>query len=508
MKLRAIPLLIVAMTLALAGIIVIQYLWIRKSIVEKQALIDNKVIQAVTNVDTQLSDVHALAFFSDTGKFNFQLHESMMLLHETDSLLQQVHVVLPEREQEDVEIQVVTGYKQPPADSILSVHKVMHQRLIEMDSVTVELHKMEDELVRLHEVRSVFDKIQGEINPFLADSRLDSARIGALLDQELVSFGLSKAAGWAVYDSLDGGYEIGPPKDAEFDYTVPLFKNDLVHPRRYSLQLSVADSAELVWRDIKWMIILSVIFIAVILVAFIFSIRLVVKHKKISQIKSDFINNMTHEFKTPLASISLAADSIIHPNIIGDNQKISEYISIIQQEKNKLNQNVERILEVASLEKGKFELVTEQVDIAACLQNAINRLDLLLREKNGTVQLQTETGLLTKGSSFHLQNAIANIIENSIKYCTGKPGIKITLVQKDSFAQLTISDNGVGLNEKQLAHVFDNFYRVETGNIHTTKGFGLGLTYAKLIIEKMNGSIGIESKLRAGTTVTIKLPLV
>jgi two-component system, OmpR family, phosphate regulon sensor histidine kinase PhoR len=506
MRLKAIPLLIVAMALALLGIVVIQYLWIRKSIDEKQALVDNKVIQAVTNVDIQLSDVHALAFFSDTGHFDFQLHDSLMFLHETDSIVE-MHRFLPIKEQRDIEIQVLSGFKQDRKDCMMHEHQQLHQRMIEMDSVTVELHNLEDELLRLNEVRSVFNKIQVEVNPFLADSRLDSARIAALLDQELGSFGLGKAANWAVYDGLDKTYEIMPLKEAQFDYTIPLFKNDLVHPRRYNLQLTISDASQLVGVDIRWMIILSVLFILVITGAFIFAIRLVIKHKKISQIKSDFINNMTHEFKTPLASISLAADSIIHPHIIGDKTRIGEYISIIQQEKTKLNQNVERILEVAALEKGKFELADEGVIIDASLENAIKSVELLLREKKGSVHTQIETGMLAKGSAFHFQNAVANIIENSIKYCIQTPAIKIALSKQENFALLTISDNGIGLTEKQLAHVFDNFYRVESGNIHTTKGFGLGLTYAKLIIEKMNGTIHIESRLQKGTTVAIKLPL-
>lgn len=493
------------MSLALVGIIFIQYLWIRKSVEEKQALIDNEVLQAVTNIDIQLSDVHALAFFSESMNFDFQLSDSLpsLINHHPVSTVIDIDPANPQTN----ERQIVTRHTVNGDTLIISQTQIENCKE-EVDCVTVELRNLEDELRKLEEVKSVFHKIQIETNPNLKDSRLDSVRIADLMKTEFSAYKLDHPSQWGVFDQQENKYVIAPKINSEkFHYQIPLFKTDVISPQRYSLHLNLDDKNGRVWLEIRWMIILSLIFILVILSVFIFSIRLVIKHKKISQIKSDFINNMTHEFKTPLATISLAADSIVHPNIIHDSNRINEFVTIIQHEKTKLNQNVERILEVASLEKGFFELPQDQINLDDILNDAIKNIRLLLNEKNGTISIQTCNDVKVIGGAFHLQNAISNILENAIKYCTENPEIKVRLEKNLTHSILTIQDNGTGLSAKQLEHVFDAFYRVETGNIHTTKGFGLGLTYTKFIIEKMKGEISIQSELDKGTTVTIKIPL-
>jgi len=510
MRNKTIPILITVMIVALCGILFIQYLWIRKSITEKQALVDNKVVQAITNMDVQLSDFSTMALFTSVDSFNFNLSDTVLRLESIDSPFFEspypVPVPVNMQSAQNMQIKIISRHDETDSNTISQTEIIRHQQ-IQADCMRVELEKIEDELYQLDEVRSVFDRIRFEVGPQMADLRLDSNRMASILKTELASFELDTLVNWGVYDKMDQDFVIEPNPETDFRYEIPLFKNDLVHPGRFILKLDLPNNTKLVWIDIRLMIFMSVLFMLIILTVFLYAVRLVIKHKKISQIKSDFINNMTHEFKTPLASISLAADSIVHPTILNDPTRIAAYVQIIHQEKSKLNQNVERILEVASLEKDAIILPAEKIDLSALIRESVKNLQLLIQHKNGTVSLNLVDNLFISGSSFHLTQALSNIIENGIKYSNEKPELTISLSRKDSTAEIQITDKGIGMNQEQLARVFDSFYRAETGNVHNTKGFGLGLTYARFIIEKMKGSIEIQSTPLQGTVVIIQFPL-
>lgn len=507
MQKKALPFLIALMCLALAGIILIQFLWIRKSVREKQALIDSKVIQSISNTDLRLSDAGTIAFFTQTTSLPGS--DTLIQSHKLDTILQDMSPMhlnnLPGAT--NYEVQVITT-QQMQEDSALFTHTQIVSNQSVADSIRIELSQIENELLQLEEVRTVFDRIRFEVDSGSVDLRLDSTRIDQTLKTELRSFELDTAIVWNVYDSQQQEFLFGSTTEASHSYKVPLFKNDVVHPGRYLLEMHFLSNEKLIWRDIQLMVYLSILFTIIILSAFLLSVKLILKHKKISQIKSDFINNMTHEFKTPLASISLAADSIVHPSVSGDPEKIKAYVQMIHEEKSKLNQNVERILEVASLEQSSFEFPLERVELSAILVKSLENLQLHLNQKRGTVETNLEQSVFIQGNAFHLIQAFSNVIENSIKYTEESPQINVLLKTNQTMATVVIRDFGIGMTPPQLERVFDSFYRAETGNIHNTKGFGLGLTYARYIIEKMQGKIGIESTYRKGTTVTIQFPKV
>ena len=501
MQLKVIPLLVVLMCFALIGIITIQYKWIERSLNESQLLIDSKVLQAVTNVDIQLSDARALAFFTEDKQtiskkdtFNFEFTD--------EHFIEQSLPHLQNHNQLKVE---VLSQKKNKDDTLILTRTEIRKSENGVDCVQVNISDWREDLIHMREMEAVFKKISLEIDPQLADTRIDSSRIEKLLKHELNSFNLSGKIDWAIYDELENKFSINP-SEIKFNYKIPLFKNDILHPNRYHLYLTLENKNQVIWSDIKSMILLSLLFILVIVSVFILSIRMVIKHKKISQIKTDFINNMTHEFKTPLATITLAADSISHPSNISDQNKVKEYLKIIKQEKNKLNQNVERILEVASMQNSKFNFETSAIDLSLVVKQAMKNLQLLMDDKKGVFQFESVSEPIVLGNDFYLENAIGNVIENAIKYCDKTPLIKVQILKNDASIVLHILDNGIGLTKRELEHVFDNFYRAESGDVHTTKGFGLGLTYTKYIVEKMGGLIYISSEFSKGTLVTIKLP--
>src|SRR5690606_20583420 len=213
--------------------------------------------------------------------------------------------------------------------------------------------------------------------------------------------------------------------------------------------------------------------------------------------------NMTHEFRTPLASISFAADSLIHPNTPLNKASVEKYVAIIQAEKTKLNAQVERILEVAAVTNEPVHIPLDKLEVNDIVRHACTHFQLQEEKELVTIDFQETGSFEAPANRTHLEGVIINLIDNGIKYSKGKATIQIRTDQQKGLIQIT--DQGIGMDHKQLTKVFDHFYRAQTGNVHDTKGFGLGLSYCKQVMLKMNGDIQLESKTGQGTTAIIKL---
>ncbi len=498
MSKRSVPILISIMSLALIGILVIQYKWIDTTITEKKKLIDNNVMLAVSNVEQQLNDHRAMTFISGSEINDFDFES---ITTDVDTIIR--HQGFQDDSSANVEIKVMSSFHSS-SDSGESHEMIVQNnanQIIQIDSDSMNLTNWIDEI---GQIESLVNRMKIEIHSGEDDLRLDSARVRDLLEKELAANELGEILDWAIYDEEEDTFIVYQQKKLKLEYNIPLFTTDVMHPGRYELRLNL-NKSDLVLKEIWGMILLSFIFILIITIVFAYSIKLVIKHKKISQIKSDFINNMTHEFKTPLASISLAADSLLHPNTNVNRESLEKYVGIIQDEKTKLNSHVERILEVASLNKDALDIALNEVDTSAAIASSLSKLKLMI-EKNGA-QISTNLQSTSKASAniFHLENVFINLIENGIKYSQEPAQISISTKENKEYIIISIEDRGIGMDSKQLSKVFDNFYRAQTGNVHDTKGFGLGLSYSKLVIEKMGGFIHLESDLGKGTKAIIKL---
>lgn len=509
MRKRTIPLLVGSMTLALLGIIFIQYKWIEESYSEKQKLVEHKVYEMVDNIDQQLTDLNALAFVStipvlDSAfqiellkPFDFSQFDTTLL---GDSMLVSYHqTYIDSLRGTEMDLQLTT------TDHITNLE--VNEKSDSVIMVLGNVHSIDYNGVDLDEIHGMVERIQLEIGGTYGNSRLDSTTVSHKLIRESSALGLKPPVDWGVYDNLEKKYTIAPKKNQKWDYELPLFKKDILNPNRYFIRLENSNNNTFIWKEIALMISLSLLFIAIITFVFIYSVRLIIKHKKISEIKSDFINNMTHEFKTPLASISLAADSIIHPKVRTNPEKIDHYVSIIQVEKTKLNQHIETILEIASLKENDVAIELTRVDLNACLHESVAKLNLLIVDKACDIHFDLEPDTFVYANAYHLENVFSNLIENGIKY--SPDGSKITLhsSKKGNHAFVSIKDEGIGMTKEQLNRAFDHFYRAQKGNIHNTKGFGLGLSFVKYLIHKMNSTIKIESELNKGTIIFIEFPL-
>jgi len=228
------------------------------------------------------------------------------------------------------------------------------------------------------------------------------------------------------------------------------------------------------------------------------------KQKRLSELQKDFINNMTHEFKTPISSIKIAADVLAKdPNLV-NNDRMKRYTTIIKDQNTRLNDQVEKVLNIARIEKDNFELNIQSINLRETLSNIVEQETLRLQ--NGKITLEIDKPeVIIRADKLHFTNVVTNIIDNAIKYGNGNPEISIK-VQSENDIQISISDNGIGIDKENLKKIFDKFYRVSTGNVHNIKGFGLGLFYVHNICRAHRWILSADSTLGEGTTIKIRIP--
>ena len=254
-----------------------------------------------------------------------------------------------------------------------------------------------------------------------------------------------------------------------------------------------------------WIYISTIVFL--VLIFFGFSLATIIKQKRLSEVITDFINNMTHELKTPIATISLSSEMIMRLETDDDLEKAKKYAGIIFKENKRLETQVERVLNISTLDTENTTLNKKSLDFHELLVEVKDTFDFNQLANGGKILIENNASVFTiQADPIHITNVVYNLLDNAVKYCTTKPFISITTKNERNYLVIEIKDNGIGIRKEDLKMIFDKFYRVSTGNIHDIKGFGLGLFYVKLIINEHNGSIDVKSKLGEGSTFTIKLP--
>jgi two-component system, OmpR family, phosphate regulon sensor histidine kinase PhoR len=275
-----------------------------------------------------------------------------------------------------------------------------------------------------------------------------------------------------------------------------------------TLYLTIFEDKNAIIREMLWMIIASIVFTTIIVLAFAVTVRTLFNQKKLSEIKSDFINNMTHELKTPLATISLAIDALTNEKVIHDTDKIKIYSSMIKEENKRMNKQVEKILQAARLEREEIKLNVQRLDSHEIINKVADNMMLQVQEKSGTLTLKLNaTNPIIEADEVHISNIIFNLLDNAMKYSKEAPHIEVhTLNTGNGMLSIKVKDNGIGMDKETQSRVFEKFYRAHTGNLHNVKGFGLGLSYVKAIVDAHNGKIKVESTLGKGSTFTVILP--
>jgi two-component system, OmpR family, phosphate regulon sensor histidine kinase PhoR len=263
-------------------------------------------------------------------------------------------------------------------------------------------------------------------------------------------------------------------------------------------------------QSLRWRFATAILFSIIIIAAFYLTVRTMLRQKKLGEIKNDFINNMTHEFKTPIATISLAVDAMRNEKVLQDREKLSYFSTIIKEENKRMNRQVETILKASQLEKQEVDLNLKPVHVHEVIKDVVENFALQLEEKQGKAELLLNaTNDLVDADEVHMSNLVNNLFDNALKYSKENtpPFVKLTTQSNGKKFIIRIEDNGIGMNRETLKRIFERFYRAHTGNLHNVKGFGLGLSYVKTMVEAHHGEIKADSTLGKGSSFIIELPL-
>lgn len=275
----------------------------------------------------------------------------------------------------------------------------------------------------------------------------------------------------------------------------------------YYFVVKFPDKASYLISKMGTSIVLSLVALLTI-IFFVYSMWVILRQRRLSDMQRDFINNMTHEFKTPIASIKIASDVLSTQEQISQNTRLSQYINIIRDQNSRLNKQVERVLSIAKLEKENYQLKKEQFNLSEILKDIASNENVRLTQSQGgqiTTKIDADK-IPIYADKVHFTNCVYSLLDNAIKYCKRVPEILISVQMKESEINLQIEDNGIGIKEDHIPKLFNKFYRVPTGNIHDVKGFGLGLFYVKNICRAHNWNIDIDSKVNHGTNITLNIP--
>ena len=296
-------------------------------------------------------------------------------------------------------------------------------------------------------------------------------------------------------------------------FTSPLETNEVLScfiagiPTNFLLSLSFPNKKAYLLRQTWGMLGLTFLLILILLVAFSYTLYVVQKQKKLSEIKNDFINNLSHEFKTPIASIALASKVLQKKTNYRFSAEDFSYLELISKESKRLENHIDKILQIAVMDSGNFSLEIDQVNLNEVIEKVAQSFDLLLQEKKGTLQLNLPIDHpMILADERHLFNMFYNLLDNAIKYSTRSPDIIISVMEDRGGFRFSIKDKGIGMDETAQQNIFEKFYRASSGNKHKVKGFGLGLSYVKSIVEAHRGTIRFSSALNQGTEFTILLP--
>ena len=527
MSKRIFVLLLVLMSVSLIGIIFIQYFFILKNYEEnnKQFSINVNYVLEETTSDVErnefrkyvrkfrdlianeaLVDVDTLSIQNliiidenpekrETIIYKNGVIEENLIIPKTKSYYDDIIDVISERE--NISIKRLSNQREEkvfsnrriednlsPEQFLLKVGKISKSKEVLFESAYNDISK-----------RNPIEERIGDINKFEKIIERNLERMNINLDFE-----------YAIFDQ-DSITKISSEK---FDlsnqsYSSLIFKdeNDLSN---YSLKVAFPGRTPFLLGSLVSVIITSIIFTSIIIIAYVTTILLLLRQRQISQIKTDFINNMTHEFKTPIATINLALSAIKNPKTIVNKEKVKKYLQMIYDENNRMHDQVENVLMISHLERNQLNIEKTKQDINEIIDLAISHVSLIVENNNGNIITEKDAdNSMVIGNETHLINVMVNILDNAIKYNDNSPEIFIKTLNIGSRVLIEIKDNGIGMSKGVQSKIFEKFYRKQTGDLHDVKGHGLGLAYVKKIIAFHNGNITVDSAVGKGSKFTIQL---
>ena len=527
-------LIVGAMSVALLGIILVQVYWIQNTIDQKEQVFNfqvnealNKVADKVeTNIAASMLSSQMSLFFSDTAYWAGRGDSLSYSNYMNDTMVTQIirSTTSVNGYFEESEVISANPFTDPgsPLEQIAGKPTMILEPMefnnnfeAANNDMISQIMKNIDRQLQINSARikkameqMMFRMVERGIHP---DQKVDTTFLRNTLDHELLNRGLTVDYKFGVL--MNDDYLITDAKDkselkelAASPHKVSLFPDDIYYNNDILL-ISFPHQQSFIWSSIWTLLIGSLLFTTIIIAVFYYTVVVLLRQKKLSEIKNDFINNMTHEFKTPLATISLAVDAVNNPMILKDENKVRHYTHIIKEENKRMNSQVEKVLQMALLDKNQIQISRDDVDMHDIIYRAVENISLMVEEKGGTIstELDADNFELT-GDEVHLSNVISNLLDNANKYSPDKPEITVKTKSDKKGFYISVADKGIGMDSDDQKMIFEKFYRVPTGNVHNIKGFGLGLTYVKAVVEAHGGNIEVKSQLKKGSEFIIYLP--
>ncbi|WP_299163047.1 HAMP domain-containing sensor histidine kinase [uncultured Tenacibaculum sp.] len=514
-------LIVVLMSISLIGIISVQVYWIKDAIRNKQQQFDNNVIIALAGTSESIKDREYTEFvqnsknFFESNKFRTDAEIKTFLFQQIDTTNKKKFSFGSTILEENFKI---------PGDFVNNDSIIVKRYTGKDDIYFSQVLKSQNKDFRSSNVESQFSTFKYYDNwnkqqleyvfreskrIYPINQRISNKELNETIKYELARMNITQDFKYCVYEDgfatqLKSGYFNIKSSDTSY----PLFEDEEGNSK-YKLYIRFPNERKNLLSGMMKILGLSLLFIGIIIAAFSASLYQLIRQKKISEIKTDFINNMTHEFKTPIATINLALDAIKNPKIISDEDKVKRYVQMIRDENKRMHGQVENVLRISRLEKNQLEISKDAVDMHDIIEEAIEHIQLLIDDKKGSITthfMAISTEIL--GNQFHLTNVAVNMLENALKYSESAPKIDIYTESTNKYFIFKIKDEGIGMSRNAQKYVFNKFYREHKGNIHNVKGHGLGLAYVKEIIDSHQGTIHVESEKGKGSLFTVKLPLI
>lgn len=538
--------LIALMGVSIIGIIIIQLVWMNNAIRVRNELFDRSVNEALTSTTNRLEtlqDFRLINHFSFNDTVHFQGMAPVPPMPPDVFRPAPERVVAPRRRLSNRRIEMVlkaenkkNGYQyqiSTKMDTIQSgkgnfifinsdsmvrnLDSVYAHGINRFDSLVGQFDIRSDSAdklrqrieVKTHKLKRVANQVVQEISTWEEDVPLE--RVSEVLKKELenrnipIPFELGIIKDSVISDKSISADTVLLGKS---NYKANLYPNGIF---RKDVRLSVyfPDKDSFIYKTLNWLLLISLIFSIIVLVTFAVSIYFVLRQKKISEMKSDFINNMTHEFKTPIATISVAADSITNQKIIENPERIRYFVEMIKKENVRMNRQVEDILTIARLDKKDFEFKWEAFNLHHVIEDAIQSIVLQVEKKGGTVTSELiAVNPVATSDLCHFANLVYNLLDNANKYSLNAPEIKISTRNTTKGVLILVEDKGIGMTKVVQSRIFERFYRQTSGNIHNVKGFGLGLSYVKAVLEANRGSINVHSEPGKGSRFEVFIPFI
>ena len=508
------------MSISLIGIIFVQSFWIKTTLDNRErqfSLNVNQALKAVTESvkDREMRDYLAVyqKLIDSIGEPQESQLTSVFQYINRNQNTNQTFVYSHGILEEDYNITSSLLESQSSDTTNIKDYKSLKTTTIIDDAFDREMQNMSSiERLQRVEKMSLIDRAKYEsvfsdlakLKPI--HKRVNNVEIELLLQRELRERDLDLDYDYRVFDG-ELATKVGSDRYTNLEgiekFSMPLFANDKGETN-FSLVIGFPNRVSYLRSSISFLIILSIVFTLVIIISFVSTILSSIRQKNISEMKTDFINNMTHEFKTPIATIDLALNAVKNEKVKKDNTLVDKYLSIIKEENKRMNLQVENVLKISQLENKNILLNKTKININDIILKSLASVKLLLDEKNGSIDLKLSENIIEFEFAFdEMINVFINILDNSIKYSKEEPKIHIESFMDLNLIKVKITDNGIGMSTKVKNKIFENFYRETKGNIHNVKGHGLGLSYVKKIVDLHGGTISVSSDLNKGTSFTL-----